>query len=151
YWRHAEAYYVKDGEPTMEVESVHRALRFVKDLFGEVEATRFGPKALEAVQQAMVKHGWCRTHINRQVNRVKRMIGWAVSQEMIPPSVHQAIQTVAGLKKGRTLAREKPPVEVVPDEVIDRTLEHLNPTVAAMVRLQRLTGMRPQEVCGIRA
>jgi hypothetical protein len=65
YWRHAESYYVKDGEPTMEVDSVRRALKFVRDLFGEIEAVRFGPVALEAVQRAMIEHGWCRTHINR--------------------------------------------------------------------------------------
>jgi integrase len=79
------------------------------------------------------------------------MFAWAVSREMIPPSVYQAMQTVPGLKKNRSSAREKPPVDAVPDEVIERTLEHLNPTVAAMVRFQRLSGCRPQEVCGIRA
>ena len=39
----------------------------------------------------------------------------------------------------------------MPDELVEATLPHLSPTVAAMVRVQRLTGMRPQEVVLMRA
>jgi integrase len=38
----------------------------------------------------------------------------------------------------------------VDDAVVDATVPHLPPVVADMVRLQRLTGMRPAEVCGMR-
>ncbi len=34
--------------------------------------------------------------------------------------------------------------------MVDATLPHLSDTSAAMVRLQRLTGMRPDEVCRLR-
>jgi integrase len=61
-------------------------------------------------------------------------------------AVYQALRTVAGLRKGRSDAREKPPVGPVPDELVERTLPRLSPTVTTMVRVQRLTGMRPQEV-----
>jgi hypothetical protein len=39
----------------------------------------------------------------------------------------------------------------VPDAIVDRTIEHLCPTVAAMVRLQRVSAMRPDELDIIRA
>jgi integrase len=58
---------------------------------------------------------------------------------------------VAGLRAGRTDAREKPPVGPVSDEAVERTLPYLTATVASMVRLQRLTGMRPGEVVLMRA
>jgi integrase len=38
----------------------------------------------------------------------------------------------------------------VADEITHATLEHLPDVVADMVRLQRLTGMRPAEVCIVR-
>ena len=38
----------------------------------------------------------------------------------------------------------------VDDATVDATLPHLTPIVADIVRLQRLTGMRPSEVCGLR-
>jgi len=41
-------------------------------------------------------------------------------------------------------------VRTVPDPVVDATLSHLPEVVADMVRLQRLTGCRPAEVCIMR-
>jgi integrase len=38
----------------------------------------------------------------------------------------------------------------VADNVVEATLPHLSPIVADMIRLQRLTGMRPAEVCLMR-
>ncbi len=55
-----------------------------------------------------------------------------------------------GLRKGRTEAPESPPVEPVSDTTVEATIEHLSSIVADMVRLQRLAGMRPGEVCTMR-
>ena len=57
---------------------------------------------------------------------------------------------VAGLRRGRTDARESAPIMPVTDTVVDATLPHLPAVVADMVRLQRATGMRPAEVCLMR-
>src|SRR5262249_14494581 len=75
---------------------------------------------------------------------------WGVSEELVPETVYRALMTVNGLERGRTKARETEPVEPVPDDVIARTLVHLNSEVAGMVRVQRLTGMRPGEVFRLR-
>ncbi len=146
YWDHACSYYVKDGQPTSEPQTIRQALKPIRELYGDSPACEFGPLALKAVRQAMIAKGWCRGYINKQVDRVKRVFAWAAENELLPVSIHQALRTVAGLRKGRTEAREKPPVGPVPDEIVERTLPRLSPTVQAMVRLQRLTGMRPQEV-----
>jgi integrase len=79
------------------------------------------------------------------------MFRWAAENEVIPVAVHQALTTVTGLRQGRTEAREKPPIGPVSDADVESTLPHVSPTVAAMIRLQRLTGMRPQEVILLRA
>ena len=151
FWCHVQSYYTKDGKPTSEVDTIRQALRPVRELYGHTAASNFGPLALKACQDAMIAKGWARTYINRQLNRVRRMFAWAVSREFLPATVHQALVTVPGLRKGRSAAKEKPPVTPVLDDMVDKTLEHLLPTVAAMVRVQRLSGMRPQEVVGLRA
>jgi integrase len=69
---------------------------------------------------------------------------------MVPPSVHQALQAVPGLQKGRTDARESEEIKPVPIEHVEATLPHLNPVVAAMVRIQLLTGCRAREVMTMR-
>jgi integrase len=53
---------------------------------------------------------------------------------------------VPDLEKGRTRTVDYPGVRPVSDEVVDMTLPFLPSPVEAMVRLQRLTGMRPGEV-----
>jgi len=49
-------------------------------------------------------------------------------------------------QSGRTEAPESPPVEPVSDTTVEATLVHMSIIPADMVRLQRLTGMRPGEV-----
>ncbi len=57
---------------------------------------------------------------------------------------------IAGLRRGRTEARETVPILPVKDSTVDATLPHMPTVVADMVRLQRLTGCRPAEVCTLR-
>ena len=151
YWDHVQSYYVKDGKPTSEPDTIRQALRPVRELYGDTQAGDFGPLALKAVRRAMIDRNWCRSYINKQVNRVRKMFAWAAGEELVPLAAYQVLTTVAGLREGRSEAREKPPVGPVADEVVERTLSLLSPTVATMVRLQRLTGMRPQEVVLMRA
>ena len=62
----------------------------------------------------------------------------------------QSLTTVTGLRRGHTEAPENEPIGPVDDATVERTLPHLSHIVAEMVRLERLTGMRPDEVCMLR-
>jgi integrase len=97
-----------------------------------------------------VELGWSRAYINAQVGRARRAFRWAVGEEMIPPSVCEALRAVDGLRRGRTAAREAPPIRPVPADDVEAALPFLPPPVAAMVRLQLLTGMRAGEVMAMR-
>ena len=150
YLRHARERYVKNGEPTSEQDGLRSALRPVKALYATRPAMEFGPLALKAVRQKFIEAGLARTTINQHVSRIKLMFKWAASEELIPAHLHQSLATVAGLSKGKSAARETAPVLPAPDTDVEATLPHLSATVADMVRLQRLTGMRPGEVCSLR-
>lgn len=63
----------------------------------------------------------------------------------------EGLRSVVGLRYGRTEARETEPIKPVPDAWVAAALPHMSPQVAAMVSLQRLTGMRPCEVVLMRA
>jgi hypothetical protein len=78
YWRFVESYYVKDGRPTSEQDTIRQALRFVRELYGSTMAMDFGPLKLKAIHEAMIGHGWSRRYINKQVSCVKRLFSWAV-------------------------------------------------------------------------
>ncbi|HET6325478.1 MAG TPA: site-specific integrase, partial [Planctomycetaceae bacterium] len=47
-------------------------------------------------------------------------------------------------------AKETEPIRPVDEGTVSATIPHLSPVLAAMVRLQLLTGMRPGEVCRLR-
>ena len=110
----------------------------------------FGPLALKSVRQRMIEMDWCRTNINKAIGRLKRMVRWAAENELIPPETYHRLQAVAGLRYGRSGARESEPVKPVSDSAVETTLPHMPPTLRAMAELQRITGMRPGEVCNMR-
>lgn len=91
--------------------------------------------------------GYPRRLANQLTAVLKRMFRWAVAEEMLAVAVSQALDTVAGLRKGKVSAREHIPVKPVRAELVEKTLPHLSLHVRAMVRLQMLTGARPGEVC----
>jgi integrase len=151
YLKHAESYYRDaEGRPTSEITDIRYALRKVRESYGLTPAARFGPLALKSVRNRMIDAGWCRTRINKQVDRVKRCFRWGVSEELVPASIGHGLASVSGLAKGRTPARETDPVRPVPEAHVNAALAHLSAPVAAMVRVQLLTGMRPGEVTIIR-
>ncbi|MDB5350168.1 MAG: site-specific tyrosine recombinase XerC [Planctomycetota bacterium] len=151
YVRHAETYYTKNGKPTSEVGNIKLALRPLRKLYGPTPARDFGPLSLKAVRNAMIESGICRNEVNKRVRHVLRMFKWAVSNEMAPPSLHHALTTVSGLKRGRSEARETEPVKIVSDAFVDAVRPFVSPQVWTMIQLQRLTGMRPGEVCQMRS
>ena len=150
YWTWAQGHYVKDGEPTSEIGVLKVTLRALRQLYGTTPADAFGPLKLKAYREQLVRDGLSRPGVNERVERIKRVFKWAVSEELVPASVYQALATVTGLQAGRTTAWEPDPVEPVDPALVEVTLPHLPPIVADMVRLQLLTGMRPGEVCSVR-
>jgi hypothetical protein len=120
FWIHAEQHYrtLTDGR-NKELEQFRLALRPVKELYAETPVAEFGPLALKAVRQRMVENGWCRPYINKQVNRVRLMFKWAVSDELVAASVLYALQTVPGLRRGRGEVFEPEAVKPVPRDKVE--------------------------------
>ncbi|MBS0191776.1 MAG: hypothetical protein U0573_12300 [Phycisphaerales bacterium] len=143
---HAKSYYVRDGKVTGEVQNLKYAIKPVAELYGARPVTEFGPVALKAVRQLMIEQDWCRSLVNGRVNSIRRVFRWGVENELVPSGVLHALQAVPGLKRGRCSVRETEPVKPVPDAIVDATCKAAVPVIAAMVRLQRLTGMRPGEL-----
>jgi integrase len=149
--RHAKSHYVRpDGSQTSELGLFKLTIKPVNDLYGTVSVTNFGPLALKAVRQRFIDAGWSRKVVNGGVNRVRHIFKWGVAEQLVPPSVMQALQAVAGLQYGRSEARETEPVKPVPDAFVDAVLPHVSRQVAAMIQLQRVTGMRSGEVAIMR-
>lgn len=146
YWEHANEYY---RDSPVELEKIRLSLRPVRQLYGSTEAHSFGPLALRAVREEMIRT-LSRTTINVRIGVIKRAFKWAVSHELIPSGVYQGLRTVEGLKRGRSQAKESEPVKPVTEEQIEATLPLLNRFIRAMVQVQLLSGARPGEICILR-
>ena len=148
FWAHAGVYYRRpDGSPTSELAEIRRSLKVLRELYGETAAAAFGPKALATVRDRMIGLGWCRPLVNKRIDRIKRMFKWATAEELVPPGVYEGLRALAGLRAGRSAAREPEPVAPVPEADFEATLPHLPRLPRAVCELMRLTGMRPGEAC----
>ncbi|WP_164103544.1 tyrosine-type recombinase/integrase [Candidatus Laterigemmans baculatus] len=150
FWNHAQSYYVKNGEPTNELDALRLVIRDARTLYGREPAESFGPKKLKAVRQLWIDRGQARPTVNKNQRRLTRIFRWAVAEELIPGAVLHSLTAVPGLKKGRCDLPEPPPIQPVPLEVVERTIPHLPPVIQDMIRFQLLTGARPGEVCTLR-
>jgi integrase len=119
---------------------------------GDDLAVRFTPKRLKAFQQWLIerKNKLSRRYINDTTANIKFLFKWAVSEELIPVATYQALLTVAGLKRGRTKAKEIPPRRPVTLEHFKATLPKLSATVRVMAQVHWLTGVRSQSLCEAR-
>jgi integrase len=151
YLGFAKTYYVKHDRPTGEYPNVKDALRPLSALYGRTSVAAFGPIALKTVRQAMIDGDLCRRVINSRVNRIRRALKWGVENELVPATVLLGLQAVAPLKHGRSEARETAPVRPVPEAHVKAVLEVAPPQLAAMIELQRLSGMRPGELVLMRS
>ncbi|MBY0230362.1 MAG: hypothetical protein K2W96_13845, partial [Gemmataceae bacterium] len=146
-----------DGEPTLERDNFAYSLRPLCHLFGATPAAEFGPSRLKAVRAHMVagyahpaygdQEALARTTVNQRVGRIKAAFKWAASEELVPASVWHALQSVEGLKAGRSAAKEARLVGPADPAAVERTLPFLGTHAAGLVRFLRLTGARCGEAC----
>lgn len=119
YWLFAERYYGFDKQPHRgDCHNVKTVIGIMLRLYGSLPAKHFGPLDLKALQAEMIRLKWARSYVNHSIGKVKRILKWAVSEEMIPPAVWHALLAVPGLKKGRTDAVERDPVKPVSQAIM---------------------------------
>lgn len=151
YWDFAQTYYGHGPEGGRgELDCIKRALGVLRRAYGQTPARDFGPLALQVVRDGMIGMGWSRTYVNSQVGRLKRCFKWASSRELVPPALFHGLQSVAGLRHGKTDARETDPVRPVPEAWVEATVAHVSRQVEGLIRLQLATGMRPGEAVILR-
>ena len=166
YQAFADDYYRNpEGEPTGEAQrNVAYALKHLVEPFTDPDskdgslisyagtpAEDFGSLDLLKIRAAMIASDLARSTINKRLNIIRRAFKKCASWQIIPASTYDSVRTVENLTGGRGLARETDPVRPVAQEHIKATLAAMPPSLAQMVELQLLTGMRPGEICGLTA
>ena len=146
----AEEYYVKNGKPTETFKHCQRALSRLVQHYGNESVNEFSPLSLVFLQKQWIEKGYGRPTINRYVCIIKQAFKHGVKFGRVDALTFYALQAVDSLKKGRTKAPEYREIQPISDEIVEKTLRFLQPTVADMVRIQRLIGGRPQDIRNMR-
>jgi integrase len=148
---HARQHYRHpDGSPTTEVNNYTQTIKRLTELYGPTPAAEFSPLKLKALRRRWIEDGICRPQANARTGRVRRLFKWAAAEELVPVAVYQALALLPGLQKGRTDAVEPDPVTPVSDADFNAVLPFLRSPARDLVRLLRVTGMRPSEGCLLR-
>ena len=95
YWRFAKGYYSKDGKPTKELACMRKALRPLRELYGQYAGERFWPEGIEGGSAHMIKQGFAAEWSTSRISRIKRMFKWAVAEELVPSAVFHGLQAVS--------------------------------------------------------
>ncbi len=148
YIKHCQTHYGTGPKST--TAKIIIILRTLNEMYGSTAAAEFGVQEFRAVREKFIQAGHSRQYVNDEMAAITRFFRWAVAEGKIPAQVVQTLQLIPGLRRGKSKARETDPVMPVSDAIVDVTLPHLPPVVSAMVRLQRLTGARPAEICTLR-
>lgn len=145
---HANTYYKHpDGSPTSEAAQVRIGVRLFREMYGRAAVAEMQHLDVIRWRDAMERSGICRTTVNKRLGILRRMLAWALDEGLVTASQKAELSQAQTLKRGRCLAKESAPVRPVDDAVIEKTAAAMMPSTADMVRVHRLTGMRPEEVC----
>ena len=148
---HAATYY-KDclGRPTSEVAGVEIAMRLLRQMYGERRVWDLRHRDIVAWRGAMEHSGICRYTVNKRLNIFRRMMRWALDEDLVSALSVAELTQIQPLKRNRSAAPERKPIMPVDDATVAKTLPELPPSTADMVIVHRRTGMRPGEICALK-
>lgn len=154
--------FYKGGAPAV----FRYGLKWLVSHYGHTRAMDFGPLSLCALRKKMVGSTvhrgagqgrvkdtgvkLTRRYINDMIKLIRLAFRWAAEQEIVPASVWHSLLAVRPLERGRSDARETVRVKPVESRDLEAVLKIASPTVAAMIRIQLFTGMRPGELVSMR-
>lgn len=147
FMEHAKGKYrQRDDDETDELSNFAYSFKPLNQMYGALTVKEFGPKKLKAVRQKLIDLKYTRRNINSHIRRIKQAFAWATEEELIPGTIYHSLLAVKGLRKGRSEAKEKARILPAKFDAIKTVMLASRPEVAAMIRLQLYTGMRPGEV-----
>ena len=126
------------------------SIREFREMYGERFVADLEHHDMLMHRDALIEKGLGRSTVNRRISTVKRMITWALDEDMIPALAKAELTQVSTLKRGRSAAKDGEPVTAAPMDDVDAVIADSTPSLGGMLRVMRLTGMRPGEACIMR-
>lgn len=158
YWEECKTIYQKNGKQTSTVDNIKLALQKLIDTHGDMDASDFDAPRLTELGHMMChsvdRYGKpCRlglSTVNARIQTIRRMYKWARTKGWVTREAAADVVMTPLLRRGRCEANAPEDVMPVAVEILNATIAAAPKTVADMIRVQVLTGMRPGELCSMR-
>ena len=125
-------------------------VEFLLELYWDTPADKFTTTCLDLVRGAMKQsERFNRDVLNRHTRRIVAIFKWGVWKELCKESTWQKLTVIPPYKKGEPGTFEGRKRKPVSDDVLIRTIKYGVPTEKAMIKVHRLTGARPGEICNL--
>lgn len=149
----ANKVYRKNGRLTSQIDQVQCAMTALTGRYSEMPADAIGAPQIAALRDSMVqgvKKTLTLSTINARLRIIKQAYKWARTYGLVSREAVYDISIVPPLKAGETDAKLGRVIQPVPKDILEKTLAGCTATLAAMIRLQSITGMRSGEMCALR-
>ena len=153
----ARTRYVKHGRQTGTAANYWQALKPVLMRYGEKLTSEFTLDTLEEYQRELDRsRRLCRRQVNKRIQAITFVFTWGArhrinGERYVPAEIASELRLIAPLRSGYADSVDHPRKGAVSQADVDAVLPFLSSTVADMVRVQVLTGARPQEIRLMRA
>lgn len=134
---------------TAEQRCIKGAIKIARELYGDTDAAEFGPLRLRTVREAMVRKGWSRSFVNKEIKRLRMVLRWAVGWEMLPRTIVDALGDVKPLAAGDSEAPESIPRKAISAADIQAVKAMLCERHRDLVDLMLMTGCRSGELLSL--
>ncbi len=147
----AEYYRRTDGSGTGEAYNCEIALRLLRQRYGRMPIDDITYHNIIDARDALIESGLTRETVNQRVAIWKRFFSWALDNRHCSARTKSEVWAVDALKRGRSKAKETDPVLPVSHLHVKQSIVHARKVIRDMVAVQELTGMRPGELCDMKA
>jgi integrase len=137
----------KHGDNSNEWKQVRLVLKTIRETYGHLAASEFGPIRMENYRQSLIDRGLSRGVVTRKSNYVIKMFRQAVKFELIPVELWQRLLAIGPVEMKTKPKKKRGAVD---PKIVKATCKELTPVLSDMVQVHQLIGARPSEVCKMR-
>ena len=144
--------YIKHGRPTGTATNYAHVLLPLARAYGKLPTSEFNLDVMEEYQSSLdSSRRLCRRQVNKAISAICYVFKWGTLHRLngvriVPTEIATELRLIQPLRAGYSKSIDHPQKRSVSLDDVYAVLPYLSPTVADMVRLQVLTGARPQEV-----
>jgi integrase len=149
----AELYIEKRQRPVgrSDRNNIRRAVALLTEYRPNIDTATFDGDTLEEYQRFLIGKGYDRKYINgKLVGFIRTLYRWGARKKLVDKVLAADFLLVPSLQYSERI-KENPDREAAKPEDIEAVLPHVPEQIADMIILLALTGLRPSELCNIKA